>query len=190
MFSNTLPVCPKTGSTSPSLTVHLCLHTVPGNRECARVQPCSPQPGTIPSSIVSGWQLLDVSSRLSPVTAPVNGHVVPSSGNVAIPVTVRPSCARVNVPVSVVGTFARTKSPRQPPPLTSAALSTVSVTVQRPATLAWTGGVVGDVGVAGESASSPPQAVSRVASITIFGKQERVRMTARSYQERRRTRAG
>ena len=29
------PSCPKTGSTSPSLTVHLCLHTVPGNRECA-----------------------------------------------------------------------------------------------------------------------------------------------------------
>ena len=39
----------------------------------------------------------------------------------------------------------------------------VSASVQRPATLAWTGGVVGDVGVAGESASSPPQAVSRVA---------------------------
>ena len=36
MSSNTLPVCPKTGSTSPSLTVHLCLHTAPGNRECAR----------------------------------------------------------------------------------------------------------------------------------------------------------
>ena len=35
MSSTTLPVCPKTGSTSPSLTVHLCLHTVPGNRECA-----------------------------------------------------------------------------------------------------------------------------------------------------------
>ena len=34
--STTLPVCPKTGSTSPSLTVHLCLHTAPGNRECAR----------------------------------------------------------------------------------------------------------------------------------------------------------
>ena len=27
MSSTTLPVCPKTGSTSPSLTVHLCLHT-------------------------------------------------------------------------------------------------------------------------------------------------------------------
>ena len=39
MSSNTLPVCPKTGSTSPSLTVHLCLHTVPGNRECARGGP-------------------------------------------------------------------------------------------------------------------------------------------------------
>ena len=36
MSSTTLPVCPKTGSTSPSLTVHLCLHTAPGNRECAR----------------------------------------------------------------------------------------------------------------------------------------------------------
>ena len=36
MSSNTLPVCPKTGSTSPSLTVHLCLHTAPGNRECAQ----------------------------------------------------------------------------------------------------------------------------------------------------------
>ena len=42
MSSTTLPVCPKTGSTSPSLTVHLCLHTAPGNRECAR----SPLPGT------------------------------------------------------------------------------------------------------------------------------------------------
>ena len=39
MSSTTLPVCPKTGSTSPSLTVHLCLHTVPGNRECARRGP-------------------------------------------------------------------------------------------------------------------------------------------------------
>ena len=28
MSSTTLPVCPKTGSTSPSRTVHLCLHTV------------------------------------------------------------------------------------------------------------------------------------------------------------------
>ena len=37
MSSTTLPVCPKTGSTSPSLTVHLCLHTAPGNRECARL---------------------------------------------------------------------------------------------------------------------------------------------------------
>ena len=37
MSSTTLPVCPKTGSTSPSLTVHLCLHTVPGNRECAPI---------------------------------------------------------------------------------------------------------------------------------------------------------
>ena len=36
MSSTTLPVCPKTGSISPSLTVHLCLHTAPGNRECAR----------------------------------------------------------------------------------------------------------------------------------------------------------
>ena len=27
MSSTTLPVCPKTGSTSPSLTIHLCLHT-------------------------------------------------------------------------------------------------------------------------------------------------------------------
>ena len=35
MSSTTLPVCPKTGSISPSLTVHLCLHTAPGNRECA-----------------------------------------------------------------------------------------------------------------------------------------------------------
>ena len=38
MSSTTLPVCPKTGSTSPSLTGHLCLHTVPGNRECARLK--------------------------------------------------------------------------------------------------------------------------------------------------------
>ena len=40
MSSTTLPVCPKTGSTSPSLTVHLCLHTAPGNRECARMRRC------------------------------------------------------------------------------------------------------------------------------------------------------
>ena len=39
MSSTTLPVCPKTGSTSPSLTVHLCLHTAPGNRECALSPP-------------------------------------------------------------------------------------------------------------------------------------------------------
>ena len=38
MSSTTLPVCPKTGSTSPSLTVHLCLHTAPGNRECAPIE--------------------------------------------------------------------------------------------------------------------------------------------------------
>ena len=38
MSSLTLPVCPKTGSTSPSLTVHLCLHTAPGNRECAHLE--------------------------------------------------------------------------------------------------------------------------------------------------------
>ena len=37
MSSTTLPVCPKTGSTSPRLTVHFCLHTAPGNRECAPV---------------------------------------------------------------------------------------------------------------------------------------------------------
>ena len=44
MSSTTLPVCPKTGSTSPSLTVHLCLHTAPGNRECARSDwPASPR---------------------------------------------------------------------------------------------------------------------------------------------------
>ena len=42
MSSTTLPVCPKTGSTSPSLTVHLCLHTAPGNRECAREEPLKP----------------------------------------------------------------------------------------------------------------------------------------------------
>ena len=45
MSSTTLPVCPKTGSTSPSLTVHLCLHTAPGNRECARhltILSCTP----------------------------------------------------------------------------------------------------------------------------------------------------
>ena len=28
------------GSTSPSLTVHLCLHTAPGNRECAHEDRC------------------------------------------------------------------------------------------------------------------------------------------------------
>ena len=41
MSSTTLPVCPKTGSTSPSLTVHLCLHTAPGNRECAHGDRCA-----------------------------------------------------------------------------------------------------------------------------------------------------
>ncbi len=45
MSSTTLPVCPKTGSTSPSLTVHLCLHTAPGNRECARSGSRPPRPG-------------------------------------------------------------------------------------------------------------------------------------------------
>ena len=39
MSSTTLPVCPKTGSISPSLTVHLCLHTAPGNRECGPREP-------------------------------------------------------------------------------------------------------------------------------------------------------
>ena len=33
------PRLSKTGSTSPSLTVHLCLHTAPGNRECAQRAP-------------------------------------------------------------------------------------------------------------------------------------------------------
>ena len=42
MSSTTLPVCPKTGSTSPSRTVHLCLHTAPGNRECAPDHPERP----------------------------------------------------------------------------------------------------------------------------------------------------
>ena len=45
MSSTTLPVCPKTGSTSPSLTVHLCLHTAPGNRECAHTG-CSRDSGS------------------------------------------------------------------------------------------------------------------------------------------------
>ncbi len=45
MSSTTLPVCPKTGSTSPSLTVHLCLHTAPGNRECAPGIDLSAGPG-------------------------------------------------------------------------------------------------------------------------------------------------
>ena len=43
MSSTTLPVCPKTGSTSPSLTVHLCLHTALlreiGNAPCAHGNP-------------------------------------------------------------------------------------------------------------------------------------------------------
>ena len=51
MSSTTLPVCPKTGSTSPSLTVHLCLHTAPGNRECARArygrQACRRRPAQV-----------------------------------------------------------------------------------------------------------------------------------------------
>ena len=45
MSSTTLPVCPKTGSTSPSLTVHLCLHTAPGNRECAPANWAAANPG-------------------------------------------------------------------------------------------------------------------------------------------------
>ena len=62
MSSTTLPVCPKTGSTSPSLTVHLCLHTVPGNRECAhaggrraerRVPRASMRPRVFPAE--DGW---------------------------------------------------------------------------------------------------------------------------------------
>ena len=55
MSSNTLPVCPKTGSTSRSLTVHLCLHTVPGNRECA-LRFCR-RCGSVTSSC-SSWRLL------------------------------------------------------------------------------------------------------------------------------------
>ena len=57
MSSTTLPVCPKTGSTSPSLTVHLCLHTAPGNRECALFTPFG-QPGgiqTLQSSPAVVW---------------------------------------------------------------------------------------------------------------------------------------
>ena len=52
MSSTTLPVCPKTGSTSPSLTVHLCLHTVPGNRECAQQQ----AKWTSPSQAFDYWR--------------------------------------------------------------------------------------------------------------------------------------
>ena len=43
MSSNTLPVCPKTGSTSPSLTVHLCLHTAL-LREIGNAPPASALP--------------------------------------------------------------------------------------------------------------------------------------------------
>ena len=61
------PVCPKTGSTSPSLTVHLCLHTAPGNRECARAYPRlsggQPSLETVPNTV-----------GLSPSGALPSGH--------------------------------------------------------------------------------------------------------------------
>ena len=58
MSSTTLPVCPKTGSTSPSLTVHLCLHTAPGNRECAREDCRAPQSDA--EFVASMEQVLDL----------------------------------------------------------------------------------------------------------------------------------
>ena len=60
MSSTTLPVCPKTGSISPSLTVHLCLHTAPGNRECA---PSSCVRNGITDSLS---YCVDISSALTP----------------------------------------------------------------------------------------------------------------------------
>ena len=58
MSSTTLPVCPKTGSTSPSLTVHLCLHTAPGNRECAqRIQSLQAQDAAPAQRTSAGGQL-------------------------------------------------------------------------------------------------------------------------------------
>ena len=57
MSSTTLPVCPKTGSTSPSLTVHLCLHTAPGNRECARSTRSSTATTTTGGVSSQGWSV-------------------------------------------------------------------------------------------------------------------------------------
>ena len=53
MSSTTLPVCPKTGSTSPSLTVHLCLHTAPGNRAVmsSTTLPVCPKTGSTSPSL-------------------------------------------------------------------------------------------------------------------------------------------
>ena len=74
MSSTTLPVCPKTGSTSPSLTVHLCLHTVPGNRECARPLECFGGifvTGNRTFQVARGWFVhpLDPFGRVEPATA-------------------------------------------------------------------------------------------------------------------------
>ena len=57
MFSTTLPVCPKTGSTSPSLTVHLLPShcTAPGNRECAPLR-------LWPSGAMLGWPAANAAS--------------------------------------------------------------------------------------------------------------------------------
>ena len=65
MSSTTLPVCPKTGSTSPSRTVHLCLHTAPGNRECARARLATGLPATALAGL--DFHQLDSIERFHPL---------------------------------------------------------------------------------------------------------------------------
>ena len=54
MSSTTLPVCPKTGSTSPSLTVHLCLHTAL-LREIGNAPPAQAPSGLLGRGCI-GWR--------------------------------------------------------------------------------------------------------------------------------------
>ena len=90
MSSTTLPVCPKTGSTSPSLTVHLCLHTAPGNRECAHTQ--EPR---IDRSRAPGGSLGSMQTRRGTSGPNTSGRPVSDPANNGIPT---PAAIRIEGP--------------------------------------------------------------------------------------------
>ena len=80
MSSTILPVCPKTSSTSPSLTVHLCLHTAPGNRECALLVLApsgNPSQGVVIGSIYRGSRFT-FDKKTDWEAAPEGQHQLPS----------------------------------------------------------------------------------------------------------------